>query len=366
MPETLNASVAAQIAAASTARELLLALPHYSLYLTSGATRTFNGQVWTHRPFELTSRVSRSGDGSTARAPLRLLNVDGWWAGYLNRPDFSGTPAVLYAIFPATLVAGDATTSAKYHVLSRGRVSNVRRELDVMLDIVGQDDGRPAIHRACAPTCGYNYGDDDCTLTRTEADVTVAESGTNWLRFDEALSTTFDFWREAAVRGLTVDDTARNINVDDARLCQRYVGVQVSGTDLSAAASDDSYNSGAAAFVVANYQAGDKVYVSGFATAGNNGVKTVVSCTTAKLIVEEALTNESAGPSVTVDGRVVLLDYGFEVQPGADDTFRLIESCDQTLPDCDERKGNKVNFGGFEKATQEIYPLTPKVKQISQ
>lgn len=368
MPETLHADVQAQLEAFNTRRELLFEVPQFNLYLTNGATRTFNGQTYTHRPFDLRGSVSRSANGSTNRASLRFLNSDGWWAGYVNRPDFPGAAASLVVIFPDSLVAGDATSSTKYHVPMRGRISNVRRSLDLSLDIVGQDDARPALYRTAGPMCEYNFGDEDCQAARTEASVTVFDSGANWLRFAEALSTTFDFWRAAEVRCETVADTSRNININDSRLCIGYVGDQVTGSDIAVDATANTYTSGSSGFDEDHYANGDLVYISGFSNAGNNGVKTVVSCTSSVLTVEDTdgdLVDEAAGASVTVDGRVVRLDYTFEVQPDTDDTFTLVESCDQTRPDCEDRKNNVLNFGGFPNSTQEIYPLSPKIKRVT-
>lgn len=78
----------------------------------------------------------------------------------------------------------------------------------------------------------------------------------------------------------------------------------VNGTTISAAASDNSFNgSGGSEF--ANAVAGQWVKVSGFATTGNNGWARVVSRTNSKIVVSGlTLTNESAGPTVTIKGSV--------------------------------------------------------------
>ena len=67
-----------------------------------------------------------------------------------------------------------------------------------------------------------------------------------------------------------------------------------SSTDVSVSATDNSYNT-AGAISFASFLAGDSVYVSGCANAGNNGTKTVVSATAAKLIVSQTLVTEAAG-----------------------------------------------------------------------
>ena len=73
--------------------------------------------------------------------------------------------------------------------------------------------------------------------------------------------------------------------------------LEVTSSAISAAASDDSYNGvGLPVFTV-----GEKLTVSGFATGGNNGTKTVVTSTTVKLVVAEALTDEAVGEEVTIE-----------------------------------------------------------------
>ncbi len=79
----------------------------------------------------------------------------------------------------------------------------------------------------------------------------------------------------------------------------------VSGTDISAAAADNSYNSSTSDLSV--FAAGDYVTVAGFSTGGNNGVAKVVSATASKMVVSGlTLTIEAAGPSVTMDRQLRL------------------------------------------------------------
>lgn len=64
-------------------------------------------------------------------------------------------------------------------------------------------------------------------------------------------------------------------------------------TSISVLASDDSYNSATSLFP-ALLRAGDTLYASGFTAVANNGYKTVVSATTAKITVSGALVDEAA------------------------------------------------------------------------
>ncbi len=65
---------------------------------------------------------------------------------------------------------------------------------------------------------------------------------------------------------------------------------------------------------IAGLRAGDKITVAGFATAGNNGVKTVASITTTYITIVEALTDEASGPSVTITAARQVLKAGVERQ----------------------------------------------------
>lgn len=70
-------------------------------------------------------------------------------------------------------------------------------------------------------------------------------------------------------------------------------------TDISAAATDDSFNSAGSSFAT-TLTAGQFIYVAGFTEAANNGWHQVVSATASKIIVTSALTDEVAGDSVTI------------------------------------------------------------------
>jgi len=73
-------------------------------------------------------------------------------------------------------------------------------------------------------------------------------------------------------------------------------------TTISAADSDDSFNDSASGFP-ANLVAGDVVEASSFTAAADNGRFIVVSATTAKIVVDAALTTEAAGTARTLKFR---------------------------------------------------------------
>lgn len=79
-------------------------------------------------------------------------------------------------------------------------------------------------------------------------------------------------------------------------------GFSVTGTDISAATSDDSFN--ATSTDISGMLDDEWVNVSGFATAANNGWFQVNgNSTTTKIIQDTAnLTDEAAGESVTITG----------------------------------------------------------------
>ena len=80
---------------------------------------------------------------------------------------------------------------------------------------------------------------------------------------------------------------------------QISVGVDtVTGTNISASTTDDSFNSASSAFPIIH--PGATLCTSGFTNAANNGNFTVVSATSAKIIVTANLTTEAAGNTVTV------------------------------------------------------------------
>ena len=77
--------------------------------------------------------------------------------------------------------------------------------------------------------------------------------------------------------------------------------VAISGTGLAAVASGNKYTG--ASGMNTNVLVGGWVYVTGFATAANNGWKRVVSASATELAVTGGtLVNESAGPSITIAG----------------------------------------------------------------
>jgi hypothetical protein len=72
-----------------------------------------------------------------------------------------------------------------------------------------------------------------------------------------------------------------------------------SAITISVDDTDDSFNDSASAFPLLGAQ--DRIKVSGFSDAANNGTFTVVSRTAAKVVVSESLTTEAAGDQVTMD-----------------------------------------------------------------
>lgn len=79
--------------------------------------------------------------------------------------------------------------------------------------------------------------------------------------------------------------------------------IRISGTGISAAASDNSFNDSGSGFVVAGFAPGDRVVVTGFSTGANNVlVGVIVSVAAGKIVIGggPVLINEAAGPTVTI------------------------------------------------------------------
>ena len=82
--------------------------------------------------------------------------------------------------------------------------------------------------------------------------------------------------------------------------------VRVTGTTISAQASDNSYNDSGAGFVAAGFAVGDRVRVSGFTgnVANNILVGTITALTTSKMTIGGAdgdvIVDDAAGESVTI------------------------------------------------------------------
>lgn len=87
---------------------------------------------------------------------------------------------------------------------------------------------------------------------------------------------------------------------------------------ISAAASDDSYNDSGNGFVLAGFQVGEIIDVSGFATGANNGRRKILTLAAGKITVANAdgtaiaLTDEAAGPSVEITAEAEVLKAGVE------------------------------------------------------
>jgi len=69
-------------------------------------------------------------------------------------------------------------------------------------------------------------------------------------------------------------------------------------TDIDAASTDNSYNATSSDLSV--FGVGEWIEVRGFTEAANNGYKKVVSAAAGKLVVEQSLTDESSGDSITI------------------------------------------------------------------
>ena len=128
----------------------------------------------------------------------------------------------------------------------------------------------------------------EITTTRDEADL-VRTSGKTSMNIPIELSfTEYNPFIESALGGTL------------------STAVALTATDISAASADNSINSVAAAFSTANILPGHWIKTKGFSTAANNGIAKVVSVTTAKIVLSRiTLVTESAGASVTVNGRSV-------------------------------------------------------------
>lgn len=81
----------------------------------------------------------------------------------------------------------------------------------------------------------------------------------------------------------------------------------ITATDISAAATDDSFNSVGGNFVTAGFLAGMWIKVVGFTGAGvtaDNGIFKILTVTTTKITVDAALIDDAAGESVTITGKM--------------------------------------------------------------
>lgn len=82
--------------------------------------------------------------------------------------------------------------------------------------------------------------------------------------------------------------------------------VAVSESDISAAASDNSFNTAGGDFVADGVVVGQWLEVRGFTESGNNGYFRVVSVTAAKIVVAGGtLVDEAAGDAITMGGSYI-------------------------------------------------------------
>ncbi len=158
-------------------------------------------------------------------------------------------------------------------------------------------------------------------------------TGTDWERL------TYPNGDGTEVTAITVTNAAGTVTY--VRDCDYLIGVDPSGytvicrayptaivtaaADIDAANGDSSYNDASSNFATV-LAPGDHIYVSGFVAPADNGVKTVVSATNAKIVVAEAVTTEAAGASVTITrgaiqtGDTPLVDYTYT--PSASKTLK--------------------------------------------
>lgn len=114
--------------------------------------------------------------------------------------------------------------------------------------------------------------------------IKVAEDGSGTIDF-ELSATSYDDWIANVMANAWGTD------------------VDVSATDISFAASDDSINSVSNAF--GDVVAGQYLKVSGAATAANNGYHRIVTAASGKLTTASSLVDESAGATVSVVGSMI-------------------------------------------------------------
>lgn len=80
--------------------------------------------------------------------------------------------------------------------------------------------------------------------------------------------------------------------------------VNISDTDISFAASDDSINSAGSGFT--GVTVGHKIFVGGSSEAANNGWHTVVSSTSSKIVTDSDLADDTAGDTITIKGQTIV------------------------------------------------------------
>lgn len=115
---------------------------------------------------------------------------------------------------------------------------------------------------------------------------------------DEGWQST-EVYRAGLVRALTPAPPKQDWHVDYTAGWLVPGAEMRAATTLSAIASDSSFNDSAGNFPL--LVAGDTIRASGWATAGNNGTKTIASRTATKLIVEESLADEADGQNRSLE-----------------------------------------------------------------
>lgn len=131
-------------------------------------------------------------------------------------------------------------------------------------------------------------------------------------------------------------------------------------TTIDASATDNSYNDSTEDLSV--FKIGEWIFVEGFSNAANNGLKHIVSSTANKLIVEETLVTESAGPVVDVSIGWEEVRYTGTTADLMKDTFTSEEiRNDRQISDL--RHGNKraegdvsieLSYGAFDRLLEAV------------
>jgi len=94
--------------------------------------------------------------------------------------------------------------------------------------------------------------------------------------------------------------------IESAMYSTFSTAASISSSDISAANSDNSYNSASVNFTTSNLAVGQWIGVLGFTTTGNNGYAKIVSIAAGKLVVSDlTLTDEVIGDAITMKGSYI-------------------------------------------------------------
>ena len=124
-----------------------------------------------------------------------------------------------------------------------------------------------------------------------------------------------------------------------AKIESQYTQVTDTQTTFSALASDSSFNDSGDGFIVAGFEVGNLVTVTGFVVEppsfGQNNVTKaeILSLTASKMVVDAVLVDADAGDSVTISAEPVLV-------PGSETVVETREMADNFDPDEVKQKGD--------------------------